>query len=371
MENMIKGERDILPFEGISCCLLNTKNKTPLSSGWQNGMLYEDALQANQYRGINVGLLLGSKSGIVDIDCDSPEAVKAMRLLADEYAATFSRSSNSSHYLYRCVENVKTVQLTDPDGGVLIELRGDGAQTMIPPSVHPEGDKLYFSKIDAEAGTVTADKLNRLVHMAGVVSLLARVWNKGNRHNLSLALAGLCQSLGIQEVDAQDVIQTVCNVASDEEAESRSNSVQTTFSRPEHQNAGHSALVDLIGEKRTAKIKEWLLKTFGVEECSVVAVNTDFSVMGTSLWQREEEITEVSLAETFAQHINDRALYCVDTKSWYLWNGVRWEGDKRQHISLLSRRLVQHFAKLALKDGNVHLVKRLSSLSDVSAYGTN
>ena len=85
----------------------------------------------------------------MDIDIDDMEALALADLFLPKTGMEFGRKSKPrSHRIYRCQNAGKTKRLQGPDG-VIVELRGNGGQTMFPPSVHPSGERVEFSKADA------------------------------------------------------------------------------------------------------------------------------------------------------------------------------------------------------------------------------
>ena len=220
-------------------CELKPKSKIPAHNDWLNeDLTFQQANLLHTQNRSNIGLLLGCKSNIIDIDCDSQEAVLISRHLIKGHLTSFFRSGNSGHYLIRC-EGGKTIQLRDNEGDVIIELRADGAQTMVPPSIHPDGQILTFSEWNKDASTYEYDDIHRLVHRIGAMSLLLRHWQHGSRHYMSQYFAGLCQSLGLSYGNAYDIVELLCGVSHDEEKQSRLNNVKHTYQRPEHTNLGY------------------------------------------------------------------------------------------------------------------------------------
>ena len=136
------------PCTTFRYCELAAEQKTPVHNGWQTSTKsFDEVWDAHQANRSNIGLVLGNTSGVMDIDCDSLEAVELMHHLADGYLGRFKRKHDSAHYLFLCEGGGKTLQLTHPDGGVIIELRGDGSQTMVPPSTHPDGQQLSMKEL--------------------------------------------------------------------------------------------------------------------------------------------------------------------------------------------------------------------------------
>ena len=191
------------PCTTFRYCELAAEQKTPVHNGWQtNTESFDEVWDAHQANRSNIGLVLGNTSGVMDIDCDSVEAVALMHHLADGYLGHFKRSHDSAHYLFLCKEGGKTVQLAHPEGRVIVELRGDGSQTMVPPSTHPDGQQLSMKDWHSDASHHQYDRLYQLLHRVGALALLMHGWRVGSRHQLSLSFAGLCQSLGISYNDA-------------------------------------------------------------------------------------------------------------------------------------------------------------------------
>ena len=163
------------PCATFRYCELAAEQKTPVHNGWQtNTKSFDEVWNAHQANKSNIGLVLGNTSGVMDIDCDSVEAVALMHHLADGYLGHFQRSHDSAHYLFLCEGGGKTVQLALPEGGVMVELRGDGSQTMVPPSTHPDGQQLSMKDWHPDASHHQYDSLYQLVHQVGALALLMR-----------------------------------------------------------------------------------------------------------------------------------------------------------------------------------------------------
>ena len=108
-------------------------SKKPLVSDWPNN---DKTLTDAQAESKNIGLLLGKKSGILDVDLDCIAAKALADVILPEPAVKFDRGSpDSGHYLYKATSFGSRKSFTsDKSGSTLVELRGDGAQTMIPAS---------------------------------------------------------------------------------------------------------------------------------------------------------------------------------------------------------------------------------------------
>src|SRR5690606_24265276 len=88
-----------------------------------------------------------------------------------------------------------------PDGRMLVEVRSTGGQTVLPPSIHPDGDR-YLWHGEPWGGSngpsvIPGDELLVRVGLLALTSLLTMEWPaEGSRHQAFLALAGALLSEG-------------------------------------------------------------------------------------------------------------------------------------------------------------------------------
>lgn len=140
---------------GWWCVPLRVGSKSPARRDWTKLRLKSDVFPENA----NVGIILGEPSGwLVDIDLDCPEAVE----LADQYlpptpAITGRPSAPNSHRWY-VAYGATTEKHADPkDGSMIVELRSTGTQTVVGPSIHPDGES--YDVLDGEPTTVPSPML--------------------------------------------------------------------------------------------------------------------------------------------------------------------------------------------------------------------
>ena len=81
---------------------LKPKSKIPLANDWPNQGKSLDRVKSTDG---NLGLILGIKSGILDIDLDCTESKALAGIILPAPHAIFERgSSDSSHYLYKGIK---------------------------------------------------------------------------------------------------------------------------------------------------------------------------------------------------------------------------------------------------------------------------
>lgn len=88
---------------------------------------------------VNIGLWLGSESGVIDVECDSPEAEEALRRHGLDLIDTPTyRSSRGHHRLFRYEHDLPKTAVVKVDG-IEVRLGGHNAQSVLPPSWHKSG----------------------------------------------------------------------------------------------------------------------------------------------------------------------------------------------------------------------------------------
>jgi len=152
----------------------------------------------------NLGIALGAPSGgLVDVDIDHAKGLTAAQVfLRGTTAAVGGRVSRpGSHYWYRVEDGLPegTTRYMHPDrqrdDRVLVELRSTGGQTVVPPSIHPDGERYVWAD-EAWGGAegpalIGGAELRSRVGCLALSTLLAIEWPvRGGRHDAYLALAG-------------------------------------------------------------------------------------------------------------------------------------------------------------------------------------
>lgn len=216
---------------GWSVVPIPFRQKGPAIKEWQNLRLIEaDLLQHFNSQPMNVGVLLGEPSGLIDIDLDASEAAKLARNLLPPTGSIFGRKGKpSSHRLYTSAVGKKTTErFTGPAGDSLVEIRGTGAQTIFPGSVHPNGEPIEW-ELDDDPQHVDLPQLVMAVRELAAAALLLRMYpSQGSRHNFVLGLAGglLRGSWSVSKIERY--IEVIATAAGDEEVESRILQVTST-----------------------------------------------------------------------------------------------------------------------------------------------
>lgn len=182
---------------GFAPIPIPARSKNPNREGWQNerhALVDVDEVWSN---GQGVGLLTGAASGwLVDIDLDAPEAVSVAGRFLKPTRTSGHGDALDSHWWYYA-EGIETKMFYDTDDRKrLVELRAGGCQTLVAPSVYPEGGEEYAWNTALEIETVAADELRHDTNKLATAVLVARHLPEhrklggGSRHDYALALAG-------------------------------------------------------------------------------------------------------------------------------------------------------------------------------------
>ena len=247
------------------------------AEGWQKRR-YTDADIAMLPLDANLGLLLGVASGgLVDVDLDCAEA----RALADVFLSPTGMrhgrpSAPESHRFYTgALPPLRTKRYKDPtaakgDKKCLVELRSgsevSASQTMIPPSIHPSGEKLAWvgGSVYGEPARIEIVALQTAVAQLAVASLLANHFpSVGQRHEFALALGGMLLRGGLSEHEAHRLVYEVARVGGSADATARAATVRSTARRIAVGEAvtGRTRLAEIIGDggdRIVDSVAKWL-----------------------------------------------------------------------------------------------------------------
>lgn len=223
----------------------------------------------------NLGVLLGEASGdLIDVDLDHPAAQRLKSYLLPYTAAIHGReTSRKSHYWYRAkpgtLPATRRLRIPDASGrgsGVSVEIRGNGAQTLVPPSIHPATAETYEWEGEPWGGDegpalVDGTELLAQVILLGLCAVLLDAWpGPGQRHDAYVALAGGLLRYGdsqtvhpFWERNAGLVIRTLALATHDEDgAEQREREAIYTTKRRLREGGeatGFTRLAEYIGEE--------------------------------------------------------------------------------------------------------------------------
>jgi putative DNA primase/helicase len=293
---------------GYRLIQVHPRSKRPVKSEWPNSTISRDDINATFSSDSNIGVVLGAaSSGLIDVDLDCAEAVQLAPYFLPATGAKFGRASApASHWLYRCETNERHVGFKD--GGSLLEIRGDGHQTIFPGSVHESGEAIRFDE-DGEAAPVDWSTLKRAASELAAGVLIARHWKNGSRHALSLAIAGAFAHAGVTEENTCALIERICAALDDPEIQSRIQNVRTTFERFENDKnvTGRKALSDIIG-KGAEKVLAW----YGAGPL----LNASDNAGAIERYRADAEV-----AKAFAELMEGQLIYCDESDKWYSRKG--------------------------------------------------
>jgi hypothetical protein len=179
----------------------------------------------------NIGVLVGAASGnVVDADLDCAEAVALAPVFLPPTDMRHGRPSRpGSHWWYRTDVAMPHERFADDE--VLVELRsseGDKqAQTLIPPSIHPDGEP-YTWDSDGEPAQVTAAELHRAVVDLAAATLIARALPDNRRHDFALALGSVLLRGGLDADRAHKLIEAGFRVGGSQDPTTRAATVYDT-----------------------------------------------------------------------------------------------------------------------------------------------
>jgi hypothetical protein len=135
-------EIEALAAAGCRFVRLARREKRPLGAAWQTKSTDSPkAISQWLAAGHNLGLLLGPASGVVDVEFDEPAGVEQLAAfgITDIHTPTW-RSARGEHRLFRWEPWMPLTAVVKADS-LEMRLGGRAAQSVVPPSVHPSGER--------------------------------------------------------------------------------------------------------------------------------------------------------------------------------------------------------------------------------------
>jgi hypothetical protein len=186
---------------------LHARQKRPHPTAWQKAATDDiDVIQGwwEQWPDANVGVKLGKDSNLIDIECDNEEAEKVLLgLFGGEFPFTPTYSGKrGKHRLFKWRDDLPHADKAVWKIGAL-EFRtgsGDkGAQSVFPPSVHPDGGKYEWVIHPSEADV--AELSDRIV---------AALWNSSGEDLFSKPIAEKREPSVREKLYTQDeILETI------------------------------------------------------------------------------------------------------------------------------------------------------------------
>ena len=177
----------------------------------------------------------------MDVDLDHPLAVAAADVILPDTLESGREKNPRSHRWYvcdpapasrsYCLPKPMADRLALESGeAMLVELRSNGRQTVVAPSVHPEdGDRYLWHQ--GQIREIGGEELEGLVQDVAVATLLALHWPLiGSRQAFTLHAAGY---LGrhMEQGRVETILEAAAAAAEDDEPVKRSDAVRDTLDK--------------------------------------------------------------------------------------------------------------------------------------------
>jgi Bifunctional DNA primase/polymerase, N-terminal len=215
---------------GISITPL--EGKEPILNNWPNVEIPLEEIPRLFNRGKNIGAKLGKPSGgLVDVDQDRPEARAVGEHLLRRTKTSGREGKPHGHAWYWVTGRLpETRKFELPGKGpdrMVVELRSTNAQTLVPPSVYPDGDVCVWGGTSGTA-RIAGDELVRDVEDTAIAALLLINYpGVGARHEFCMCVAGyLLRRLSLERT--KRIVNAAALAAGDPELRDRLRAVETT-----------------------------------------------------------------------------------------------------------------------------------------------
>lgn len=249
----------------IALIKIQPHSKKPVEKEWTT-RFFTEVNSASIFTDYNIGMILGRSSrGLTDIDLDCPEAIQlAPRILPGTTWVFGRKGAPRSHYMYTVVDS-KTTKFASPlkTGGMICEIRSDGAQTVGPGSIHTSGESINFYdeawKSFPPRPLTTEELYQRVGDLAAAVLVLRHGWADGKRDELAVALVGLMLRMKRDPDYVDEWIGAIASAAGDEELDMRLKAeYQQKRLEKNERVPGIPSLLNILGQDIGARVIDWM-----------------------------------------------------------------------------------------------------------------
>lgn len=257
-------------------------SKAPKRPAWPDFRTSPERVEADFPPDGNLGVLLGEVSGdLTDGDLDCEEARRLAPAFLPRTDLVSGRESAPDSHRFYVSPGAAYLKLEDPlrEGAkaTLLEIRSGtlsaAHQTMVPPSIHPSGERVSWSRYGEPAAVPAAD-LERAARELAAASVLLRYLPERDgsqkRHRLFLALSSVLLRADWEPERAKRFEAAIRKAAGDDS--NREHAVDTTAKRLDRgaTATGFPALVAVLaeslpgGEPDARRLTEWLAATLAL-----------------------------------------------------------------------------------------------------------
>ncbi|CAX23504.1 putative P4 family phage/plasmid primase [Methylorubrum extorquens DM4] len=310
----------ITPLTYIECgydiTVLKPRTKEPKLKNWTGITLEIEDIEAHGTfpEHYNIGIKLGSASdGIVDVDLDCDAAVSLGAKLLNTETRVFGRDDNpASHYMYRVFDPHSTVKFKHPiSRKMIVELRGNGSQTVLPGSIYKDGTDIRFEDYSLpEPLNIDWETLKRQCGLIAAGTVFSQFWIEGSRHLLALALGGWAAHKQIDQKTFTQLIEAVAVYASDDDVADRIDCIRASYAKFEAggKTAWKDDLNECIADGRIMNaVADWLMVGREPEQEAVLK-QSKRPLSATS---------DLQSGKDFCAYVGDSLIFCDDQEQFY------------------------------------------------------
>lgn len=243
----------------------NTDSSKWITTVEQLNALPDTIIQGNW--GVLTGVAVASNKFLVDVDFDYPGGKEAIAVFLVNTGFAFGRGGRVTHALYTMPQPFTTETFIDPiDKKHLVQLRGltrkgTPCQSMIPPSIHPDGDILEHSANGPIAHA--ADIRDRIARYATYCLLHKHFGHREITHDVRLAIAGfLLKDCHLNEDDVTSILLLLVK-ATGNDVKDVAGPVRTTADKIRNNEpvAGREVIIEALdkGDRIVTRIQKWLV----------------------------------------------------------------------------------------------------------------
>jgi len=292
-------------LKGMRFNRVRFKDKRAFEIGWQNKPYSYNEIN-KFFPKENYGVMCGAELRALDDDTPDKKLIKL-------FLANFNETFRVRDHLYFNFDNAHKNKIIfhETTGEHMGELQGEGTYVVGAGSTHPSGE-IYEQKNNLNIQTISYNKFVEVFkkfikHNDKIattketfyncndddfIKSIKEKWSKGNRQDLTLAVAGYLRKqrrLGLKS--CENIITNICEDCGDTEIRERLNAVKSTYDKDEKDVKGYTGL-----KEKKINIKD-------------VKVSLSQKIGGG--------FNKKDIAQSI---IDNQPCYYDNTKNWWLWD---------------------------------------------------
>lgn len=362
---------------GFRVLPLKPRNKIPLLKDWTNAASSDPATVAAWWDATpdaNIGCLTGFDAGffVLDVDChkeiDGQAALMALESQYGTLPGTVEQlTGGGGRQLFFKYPQGAAIKNKTGIGSIVagVEVKGDGGQVVLPPSIHPSGRAYEWEASSHPSEIEMADAPEWLLNLIYNPSSVTYPHTDRNRFQrlpgdgtASMILDRCIFMQAIRDnaasVSEPQWVAALSNLARCADGEEACHAISQPYPRYAYDETAKK-IQHVLNDMHPASCS-YIQNVLGFNQCPDCGVKAPVAFalkrapainpVPDDFFDTPDEpglskFTDLGNAEYFAQYYAGRVKHCAEMDKWLVWDGKRWAVDSSSQIMVLAGKCIR------------------------------